>query len=149
MRSQRALIDVDDLATPYWARIDRAVVRARVGRMMTAVPRVVAVTVGRAWRTSPLLTLAVGGLQLLSGAVTAFGLLATADVFTRLLAEGPNAERLVSALPALAVVVAAYAARGLLEAGTALAHAVLEPRVGYRVQDEFHAAVIGIDLVAF
>ena len=146
---ERALIDVNDLETPYWARIDRSVVRARIGRMISVVPRVAGVTIRRAWRTAPGLTLAVAVLQLGSGAVTAFGLLATADVFTRLLAEGPNALRLVAALPALAVVVAAYAVRGLLEAATGVTQAVLAPRVEHRVQDEFHSAVVGIDLVAF
>jgi len=149
MTVSRELISVDDLETPYWARIDRSAVEARMGRMHTAVPRVVLATVRRAWQASPLLAAGAAALQLASGVVTAFGLLATADVFTRLLAEGPSAERLVAALPALALVVGAYAARGLLESATTLIQAVLEPRVEHREQDDFLSAVLGIELVAF
>ena len=55
-------------------------------------------------------------VQLATAVVTAFGLLATVDVFTNLLAEGPTPQRVVDALPALAVVVGAVVVRGLLQA---------------------------------
>ena len=70
----------------------------------------------------------VEGWKLVTGAVQAFGLLATAGVFTRLLAEGPTPERVVAALPALAVVVAAYAVNGLLAALEGAAQSALAPR---------------------
>jgi ATP-binding cassette subfamily B protein len=84
--------------------------------MARAAPQTVKLAVGWAWRTSPRLTVLAGVVQLLAGAVTAFGLLATADVLTQLLEQGPTAERLLAALPAIAAVVAAFAARGLLDA---------------------------------
>jgi ATP-binding cassette subfamily B protein len=88
-------------------------------------------------------------VQLAAGAVTAFGLLATADVFTQLLAQGPTPERVVAALPAIATVVAAGAARGLLDAAVAAVQGALVPRVEQRVQDDLHAAVLRVDLAAF
>jgi ATP-binding cassette subfamily B protein len=55
----------------------------------------------------------------------------------------------VAALPALLLVMASYAARGMLEAAVGAVHAVLAPRVELHAQDELHAAVIGVELVAF
>ena len=55
-----------------------------------------------AWQSSPRLTVLAVLVQLAAGAVTAFGLLATADVFTQLLAQGPTPERVLAALPAVA-----------------------------------------------
>jgi ATP-binding cassette subfamily B protein len=112
-------------------------------------PGTVALAVRWAWRASPPLTLLAGVVQLAAGAVTAFGLLATADVFTQLLAEGPTPERLVAALPAIAMVVAAGAARGLLDASVAAVQGALVPRVEQLAQDDLHAAVLDVDLAAF
>jgi ATP-binding cassette subfamily B protein len=102
-----------------------------------------------AWQTSPRLTLLAAAVQLVSGCATAFGLLATANVFTRFLEQGPTPQRVVPALPALMPVMASYAARGLLDAAVGAVQAVLAPRVELRAQDELHAAVAGADLVAF
>lgn len=143
------LIGVDDLETPSWAKGYESVATAGVRAVARAAPRTAALAVRWAWRTSPRLTLLAGAAQLLAGAVAAFGLLATADVFTTLLADGPTPDRVVAALPALAVVVAAYAAGGLLDAGVAAAQGALLPRVEQRARDELHAAVIGVELVAF
>ena len=84
------LIGVDDMETPYWARGYEKVVQASLREVAVAVPRTMAQIVRWAWRAAPRLTLLTGALQLLTGCVQAFGLLATANVFTRLLAEGPT-----------------------------------------------------------
>jgi ABC-type multidrug transport system fused ATPase/permease subunit len=123
------LIGVDDMETPDWARGYEKVVQASLREVAVAVPRTMAQIVRWAWRAAPRLTLLTGALQLLTGCVQAFGLLATANVFTRLLAEGPTPERVLAALPALAVVVAAYAGRGLLDAAEGAVQAALAPRV--------------------
>jgi ATP-binding cassette subfamily B protein len=103
-----------------------------------------------AWQTSPRLTLLAAAVQLVSGCATAFGLLATANVFTQLLEQDATPQRVVvAALPALMLVMASYAARGLLDAAVGAVQAVLAPRVELRAQDELHAAVVGADLVAF
>ncbi|HVE95784.1 MAG TPA: ATP-binding cassette domain-containing protein, partial [Pseudonocardiaceae bacterium] len=77
------------------------------------------------------------------------GLLATATVLTQLLEQGPTPQRVVAALPALVLVMASFAARGLLDAAVGAVQAVLAPRVELRAQDELHAAVIAAELVAF
>ena len=102
-----------------------------------------------AWQCSPPLTVLAIAVQLTAGAVTAFGLLATADVFTQLLAQGPTPERVLAAVPAIALVVAAAATRGLLDAAVAAVTGSLIPRVEQRAQDLLHAAVVEVELAAF
>jgi ATP-binding cassette subfamily B protein len=143
------LIGVDDIETPSWARVDETILGAGMGRMVRATPVALALLVRLAWRTSPRMTLLAAVAELLVGCVTAFGLLATANVFTSLLEQGPTPQRVLATLPALALVTASYAARGLLDAAVGSVLAVLGPRVELRAQDELHAAVIGVELVAF
>ena len=149
MGEERPLIGVEDMDTPPWAKGYAATADAGLWAVARAAPGTVALAVRWAWRCSPPLTLLAGVAHLATGAVTAFGLLATADVFTQLLAEGPTPQRLVAALPAIATVVAAAAARGLLDASVAAVQGALTPRVEQRVQDELHAAVLAVDLAAF
>ncbi|MGH3787899.1 MAG: ABC transporter ATP-binding protein [Pseudonocardiaceae bacterium] len=143
------LIGVDDLKTPAWAQAIETVGESSSGRMLRSAPIALGVLVRLAWRTSPRLTLLAAAVELLVGCATAFGLLATASVFTQLLEQGPTPQRVVAALPALALVMASYAARGLLDAAVGAVHAVLAPQVELRAQDELHAAVIDVELVAF
>nr|MBA3907941.1 ABC transporter ATP-binding protein [Pseudonocardiales bacterium] len=107
------------------------------------------VVVRWAWKAAPGLTLLSGVLQLVTGCVQAFGLLATANVFARLLAQGPTPDRVVAALPALSVVVVAYAGRGLLDSAEGAVQAALGPRVQRVAEDELYVALVDVDLVAF
>lgn len=149
MADDEALIGVDDMETPYWALGYEKVSKAKLREVAAAVPRTMAVVVRWAWQAAPGLTVLSGVLQLVTGCVQAFGLLATANVFARLLAQGPTPERVEAALPALAVVVAAYAGRGLLDAAEGAAQAALGPRVQRVAEDELYVALLGVDLVAF
>jgi ATP-binding cassette, subfamily B, bacterial len=143
------LIGVDDMETPYWAMGFEKVVQARPREVAAAVPRTMGLVVRWAWRAAPRLTLLTGALQLVTGAVQAFGLLATANVFASLLAGGPTPERVLAALPALAVVVAAYAGQGLLDAVEGAAQAALSPRIVREAEDELYLVLLRVDLVAF
>lgn len=143
------LIGADDLATPSWAKVYEAMAGSGASRMLRAAPAALGVLVRLAWQTSPRLTLLAAAVELLAGCATAFGLLATATVLTQLLEQGPTPQRVVAALPALALVMASFAARGLLDAAVGAVQAVLAPRVELRAQDELHAAVIAAELVAF
>jgi ATP-binding cassette, subfamily B, bacterial len=145
----RPLIGVDDMETPYWALGYEKVARAGLREVAAAVPRTMARVVRWAWRAAPRLTVLAGTLQLATGCIQAFGLLATADVFTRLLAAGPTPERVVSALPALAVVVGAFALRGLLDAAEGAVTAMLAPQVERRAEDDLYSALIRVDLASF
>ncbi len=143
------LIGVDDIETPYWVQGFEAVTKAGMREVARAAPRTAALVIRWAWAASPRLTLLAAAVQLLSGCATAFGLLATANVFTQLLEQGPTPERLVAAMPALAAVVAAYAVGGLLDAAVGAVQAALSPLIELRAQDALHAALIEVDLVAF
>jgi ATP-binding cassette subfamily B protein len=143
------LIGAHDLTTPAWAKGFESVAGAGLREMTAAAPRLMAIAVRWSWRASPRLTLVAAVVQLLSGVTTAFGLFATADVFTRLLAAGPTPERVLAALPALAVVVGAAAGRGLLQAAVGLVQGRLAPLVEQDAQEDLHAAVIDVELAAF
>ncbi|MDD7964357.1 ABC transporter ATP-binding protein [Actinomycetospora lemnae] len=148
-RGHRPLIGADELETPTWAVGLEASAKAGVGAVARSVPRTVAVLVRWAWRASRGWTLLAGVVHLVSGVVAAFGLLATADVFTRLLAEGPTPDRVLAALPALAVVAGALVVGGLLDAATGAVTAELVPRIERRAQTELYGALVQVDLVAF
>jgi ATP-binding cassette subfamily B protein len=143
------LIGVDDLEPPRWAAVDAQVAAAGVWRTLAAVPGAVRTVTVLAWRTSPRLTLLVGLVHVLSGFVTALGLLATANVLTELLETGPTPERLVASLPAIGLVTLSFAARGLLDGLVGGLQGALTPRLRHEAQDEVHVAVLGAELAAF
>lgn len=143
------LIGAENIPTPEWAAAGAHVAKAGLWQAVRSLPAAIAVVIRLAWRTSPRLTVLAGVVHAASGCVTAFGLLATADVFTALLAQGPTPERVVASLPAIAVVVGAYAARALLDTAVAAVEGVLRPRVSLAADDEVTAAVISVELLAF
>ncbi|WP_069160357.1 ABC transporter ATP-binding protein [Nocardia altamirensis] len=143
------LVGVDEMSTPSWMAVDQQVADAGLWRTLRALPAGAKVVVALAWQASRRLTLLTAVLAVAGGAATAFGLLATADVLTVLLAHGPTPERVVSALPSVGLVVAALATRALIESATATAEAVLKPRVERMARDKAHTAIAGVDLVAF
>ncbi|MBW4719225.1 ABC transporter ATP-binding protein/permease [Saccharothrix sp. SC076] len=143
------LIGVENIATPKWARMGRQAASVSLGKALRSLPAAIRVVLRLAWRTSPRLTLAAGVVHVLSGCVTAFGLLATADVFTALLREGPTPARVTASLPALAVVVGSYAARALLDAAVAAVEGSLRPRVTRAANDEVTAVLVRAELLAF
>lgn len=143
------LIGVDDLEPPRWAAVDEQVAVATLWRTLRAVPTAVHVVLRLAWATSPRMTVLAGIVHVLSGCATAFGLLATANVFTTLLEAGPTPQRVVTSLPAIALVVASYAVRALLDGAVAAVEGSLIPRVRHAAQDAVNHAAIGVDLVAW
>jgi ATP-binding cassette, subfamily B, bacterial len=143
------LVGVEDSDIPRWMKIDEALVAAGLWSIAKAAALMAMVIARWSWRAAPGLTTLVAVAQLGSGVATAGGLLATANVFTRLLEQGPTPERIVAALPALAWVVAANAARGLLSAGVGALQSALAPQLERIAADELYTAVIGVDLVAF
>jgi ATP-binding cassette subfamily B protein len=143
------LIGVDDVKIPSWAAVPEEMAAAGSGRMLRAAPAAMGLLIRLAWQSAPRLTVLAGAVELASGGATAFGLLATANMFAQLLEQGPTPQRVLAALPALLLVTASFAVRGLLDAAVGAVHAVLAPRVELRAQDELHTAVVGVELVAF
>ncbi|MFD7655170.1 ABC transporter ATP-binding protein [Actinosynnema sp. NPDC059797] len=142
------LIGVENVATPQWAR-RRGGVSVSLGKALRSLPAAVAAVARLAWATSPRLTVLAGAVHVASGCVTAFGLLATADVFTALLRDGPTPDRVVRALPALAVVVGSLVVRALLDTAVSAVESSLRPRVTRAANDEVTAVLVRAQLLAF
>jgi ATP-binding cassette, subfamily B, bacterial len=143
------LVGVDEVDLPKWTAVDQRVADAGLWHTVKALPAGARIVVGLAWRASHVLTVFTGALAILTGCVTAFGLLATADVLSVLLAPGPMSEHIVAAVPSVALVVGSYAARALLESGSGAAEAVLKPRVAQSAHENVHSAVARVELIAF
>ncbi|MFI9818497.1 ABC transporter ATP-binding protein [Saccharothrix variisporea] len=143
------LIGVENISTPKWAKVGRKAATVSLGKALRSLPEAIGVVLRLAWRTSPGLTVAAGVVHVVSGCVTAFGLLATADVFAALLRDGPTPQRVAESLPALAVVVGSYAARALLDTAVAAVESSLRPRVSRAANDEVTAVLVRAELLAF
>src|SRR5882757_1294496 len=137
------------MVTPSWARGYEDQARAGVWTVARAAPRTMALLVALAWRASARLTVLALVAQVAAAVSAALGFLATASVFTRLLAEGPTPHRLLAALPALALVAAAAIGRGLLQAGVGAVWAELTPLVELRAQDDLYSGLAQVELLAF
>lgn len=146
---QGPLIGVENIPPPEWAASGSHVAKAGLWQAVRSLPAAVGLVLRLAWQTSPRLTVLAGIVHVASGCVTAFGLLATLEVFTALLAQGPTPQRVVASLPAIAVVVASYAVRALLDTAVAAVEAALRPRVARAADDAVTTAVVGVELLAF
>jgi ATP-binding cassette subfamily B protein len=136
------------LQTPHW-QIDQEAGRNVPRRVVRGLPAVTWPVLKMIWQAAPRPAVAVAVMQVVSGLASAFGLFATSEVLTELLATGPTADRLVAALPALAFVGGAFAARGAMDVGVALAHARITPAVRRLAEEQLYAASLGADLAAF
>jgi len=136
------------LQTPHW-QIDQEAGRDVPRRVVRGLPAVTWPVLTMIWQAAPRPAAAVAVMQVISGLASAFGLFATSSVLTELLAAGPTADRLVAALPSLLLVGGAFAARGAMEVGVALAHARITPAVRRLAEERLYAASLGADLAAF
>ncbi|MCI2422390.1 hypothetical protein MOQ72_33680 [Saccharopolyspora sp. K220] len=143
------LIGVDDLEPPKWVDVHRNVAEAGMWQTLRELPTAAALVTRLAWSTAPRLTLLAVVVQLASGCATAFGLFATANVFSELLATGPTPQRVLASLPAIALVVASFSIRGLLDTAVSAVQGALTPRVRYAAQDEINTAIAEVDLMAW
>ncbi len=105
--------------------------------------------IGAIRRAAPVPAATIVGLQLASGAASTFGLLATTGVLQQLLTAGPTAERVLAALPALALVAGAYTVRGGMDTGVALAQARVVPAVRRAAEERLVDASLSVPLSAF
>ncbi|MFI6387586.1 ABC transporter ATP-binding protein [Nonomuraea sp. NPDC050540] len=102
-----------------------------------------------AWRASPRDTVATVSLNLLGGVFTAFGLLATTGVLTALFSDGPTPDRVVAALPSLALVAGAAAMRTAVQAGAGWAQSRLDPQVSRLTEERLYGLTSRVELAAY
>ncbi|MFC4857584.1 ABC transporter ATP-binding protein [Actinophytocola glycyrrhizae] len=145
----RPLIGMDGIAAPKWAASDRAAADATWWQTVRSVPAAVATVARYSWQASRRLTILAAVLHVLSGCVTAFGLLATADVLSTLLERGPTPDRVVASLPSIALLAGAYSLRALLDAAVSLVQGMLTPYVEVAARDQMHRAVLDVEAAAF
>jgi ATP-binding cassette subfamily B protein len=136
------------MSSPYW-RLDETSDHIGAWRALRRMPAATRPALRMIWQAAPGHAVAIAVLQVASGGAATFGLLATTGVLERLLAAGPTAQRVITALPALALVVAAYAIRGALDAGAALAQARLRPEVRKLAEARLFEAGLDVELIAF
>jgi ATP-binding cassette, subfamily B, bacterial len=139
----------DELASAYWWLGPAGGDDTSVRHLARRLPRTLRLVLTVVREAAPRAAATVLLLQLAAGLASAFGLLATRGVLEELLAAGPTAERVTDAVPALAVVVAAYAVRGALVAGAALAQARIGPAVERVAGERLLVASLGVELAGF
>lgn len=143
------LVGVDEVELPKWTEIDQQVANAGLWHTLRALPSGVGIVLRLARQASKRLTLLSAILSVAAGCATAFGLIATADVLTTLLAQGPTPAQVVASLPSVALVVASFSLRALLDSASTAALALLRPHVEQTAQETVHAAVSQVELIAF
>ncbi|MEU7745984.1 ABC transporter ATP-binding protein [Nonomuraea sp. NPDC049158] len=135
------------MVSPYWQLDDAGDMGVwRMCRRLPATSRAVLAIVARA---APRQAVTVVLLQVVSGAATAFGLLATTGALERLLATGPTVEVVAAALPMILLVGGAYLLRGAVETAIAAAYARLTPAVRRMAEGELFAAGLRVELAAY
>ena len=89
------------------------------------------------------------GLNLVSGVLTGFALLATTGVLEALFAAGPTPQRVRAALPSLILVAVAVALRAGLQAAAGWAQSRLHPQVDRVVEIRLLDLTTRVELAAF
>src|SRR5438128_9055427 len=100
----RPLLADGDIEVPHWAGVDAAMAGSSLWQTARSLPASIAFIVRLGWQVAPAAVTAAAVLYVLSGVATATGLLATVNVFTAVLEQGPTPRRLLAALPALSIV---------------------------------------------
>ncbi|WP_217225966.1 ABC transporter ATP-binding protein [Streptomyces anulatus] len=112
-------------------------------------PTLAATALRLAWDADRRAVLLTAMLQLATGAITAIGLYATRGALTPLLATGPTADRIQTALPSLALITGAAAGRSLVGATTLAVTARIGPRVDAIAELRYLNAATRVPLAAY
>ncbi|TDD04029.1 ABC transporter ATP-binding protein [Nonomuraea deserti] len=124
---------------------------AEVGFLTVArrLPSLVRQAMRMAWQASPRDAAAVILLSLFGGVFTAFGLLATTGVLTALFNEGPTPDRVMAALPSLALVGGAAVLRTTMQAGAGWAQSRLTPQIVRLSEERLYGLTSRVELISY
>ncbi|MEU4242716.1 ABC transporter ATP-binding protein [Actinoplanes sp. NPDC026619] len=138
-----------ELRPSWWETGLRARASTGLAGVFTELPGLAGRAVRVAWRADRWRTGAVALATIGSGALAAFGLLATQRVLIELFAGGPTPDRVRAALPALLWLAGATAIRGAL--GMAVGYALngLTPRVHQVAERQLFERTTSVALAAF
>ncbi|MFE9121459.1 ABC transporter ATP-binding protein [Streptomyces sp. NPDC007172] len=112
-------------------------------------PALAATALRLAWDADRRAVLLTAVLQLATGVITAVGLYATRGALAPLLATGPTAERIQTALPSLALITGAAVGRSLVAATTLAVTARIGPRVDAIAELRYLNSATRVPLAAY
>ena len=138
-----------ELTTEYWDAYDQRLAETSFLAMARQLPELIGQAIRLGWAANRRDTVATIGLNLVSGVLTGFALLATTGVLEALFAAGPTPARVRAALPSLLLVGAAVAARAGLQAAAGWAQARLEPQANRVVEIRLFDLTSRVELSAF
>ncbi|MFI7552215.1 ABC transporter ATP-binding protein [Micromonospora sediminimaris] len=138
-----------EMRAMWWETGMRARTQAGLLAVFAELPRLIWAALRISWRADRLRTSVVAVATVGAGVMSAFGLLATQRVLVELFAGGPTGEKVVAALPALAVLAAATATRSGMAIATGYALNGLTPRVSREVERGLFEMTTAVRLEAF
>jgi ATP-binding cassette, subfamily B, bacterial len=124
-----------ELTASYWRAHDQGLAETGFLAIARQLPGLIGQAIRLGWQANRRDTVATIGLNLVSGILTGFALLATNGVLEALFEEGPTPDRVRAALPSLILVAAAVAIRAGLQAAAGWAQSRLHPQVVTNVLD--------------
>src|SRR5580700_9222644 len=138
-----------ELKAQYWEAYDQRLAETGFLSMARQLPELIGHAIRLGWEANRRDTVATIGLNVVSGVLTGFALLATTGVLEALFAAGPTPHRVRAALPSLIIVAAATAARSGVAAAAGWAQARLEPMVDQIVEVRLYDLTSRVELAAF
>ncbi len=138
-----------ELRTTWWETGMKARSEAGLFAVFGQLPRLVGIAMAISWRADRTRTLIVAGATVVSGVMSAFGLLATQRVLVELFAGGPTPDRIVAAVPALAWLAVAAGLRAGMGIVTGYAQNGLTPRVDQEIERRLFETTTAVRLDAF
>jgi ATP-binding cassette subfamily B protein/ATP-binding cassette subfamily C protein len=138
-----------ELAEAYWRAHDQRMASTGFMAIARQFPSLVAQAMRLGYEASRLDLVGTIMLNIASGVFTGYALLATTGVLEALFAAGPTPGRVKAAIPSLAVVAAAVAARSGLQVAAGWAQARLEPQVNRIVELRLFDLTTQVELAAF
>ena len=138
-----------ELTSSYWEAYDRRLAETRFLSIARQLPELIGHAIRLAWQADRRDTVVTIGLNLVSGVLTGFALLATTGVLEALFTEGPTPQRVRAALPSIILVAGAVAGRAGLQAAAGWAQARLHPQVDRMVEIRLLDLTTRVELAAF
>ncbi|GAA4091585.1 ABC transporter ATP-binding protein [Nonomuraea soli] len=139
---------VELVEQPWWMH-DAEVAASGLLTMLRRLPILVREVLILSWRTSRADTVVMLGATMAAELFTAFGLLATNDVLTRLFQAVPTGERIRAAMPAIVAVVASMVLRAAFREAAAWIKARLEPQITQTISTRLVELTTRVELAAF
>jgi ATP-binding cassette, subfamily B, bacterial len=138
-----------ELTAHYWRAHDERMASIGFRAVARQLPGLIGQAIRLGWEASRRDIVATIGLNLLSGVLTGFALLATNGVLEALFAAGPTPQRIRAALPSLILVSVSVALRAALQAGAGWAQSRLHPQVDRVVELRLLDLTTRVELAAF